>query len=333
VTAVLDDADAATEVPTVPHASWGRRLSAIALDYLPGVAVLATLALVGATAPIGWLWWCVCAAAGLVVFAMFANRIVLPTVKGFSLGRAVAGIRVVRADGEEPGVVRLLLRELAHLLDTGAVFIGWLWPLWDKNNRTFADLLARTEVRVVDPPEYNVRKLAAEVLIGAMVLSAAAAGLGYAVVYRHERAVDQARAQIAEQGPRIVEQMLSYSKDTVQADFARAQGLATDAYRPQLIQQQQAVEKAGLVPNQYYAVSSAVLAPVELNHAAMLIALQGQRGANANDLKFITATVRVDFERSGDEWRVSNLQVLKKPLLPPPSPPPSPPAPPGGAPQ
>jgi Mce-associated membrane protein len=334
VTAVLDDADTVADAVAPPHASWGRRCGAIALDYLPGLAAFATLVLVGITAPVrGWVWWTIWVAAGLVVFATLANRIVLPTVKGFSLGRAVAGIRVVRAEGGEPGVVRLLLRELAHLLDTAAVFIGWLWPLWDKNNRTFADLLTHTEVRVVEPPERNVRTLAAQVLIGAMVLSAAAAGLGYAMVYRHERAVDQARAQIAEQGPRIVEQMLSFSKDTVQADFARAQGLATDAYRAQLIQQQQAVEKAGLVPNQYYAVSSAVLAPVDLSHAAMLIALQGQRGANANDLKFITATVRVDFDRSGDEWRVSNLQVLKKPLLPPPSPPPSPAPPQGGAPQ
>ena len=45
------------------------------------------------------------------------------------------------------------------------------------------------------------------------------------------------------------------------------------------------------------------------------MALQGQRGANANDLKFITATVRVDFARVGGQWRVDNLKVLKKPLL------------------
>lgn len=332
MTVVLDKDVDVEEVRTAPLASWGRRLGAIALDYLPGLAVFATLTLVGITAPFrGWLWWTIWVAAGLVVFAVLANRVVLPTVLGFTLGRAVAGIRVVRADGDRPGVVRLFARELAHLLDTAAVFVGWLWPLWDRRRRTFADLLARTEVQVVEGPQRNVRKLAAWVLIAATLLSAAGAGLGYAVVYRHERAVEQARAQIAEQGPRIVEQMLSYGADTVQEDFARAQSLATDAYRQQIIDQQQAVQKAGVTANEYWAVSSAVLS-VDTTRAAMLLALQGQRGANPNDLKFITATVRVDFERNGDSWRVSNLQVLKRPLLPPPAPPQSQP-PQGGAPQ
>ncbi len=68
---------------------------------------------------------------------------------------------------------------------------------------------------------------------------------GYQTVYRHDRAVEQARTEIAEQGPRIVEQMLSYGTATVQDDFAKAQSLATDGYRPQLIAQQQAVQKAG----------------------------------------------------------------------------------------
>ena len=48
----------------------------------------------------------------------------------------------------------------------------------------------------------------------------------------------------------------------------------------------------------------------------MLLAMQGQRGADPKDLKFITATVRVEFEKSGDgQWRVANLTVLKKPQM------------------
>jgi Mce-associated membrane protein len=97
-------------------------------------------------------------------------------------------------------------------------------------------------------------------------------------------------------------------------DFARAQSLATDGYRSQLTNQQEAVQKAGVTANEYWAVSSAVLS-VSPNQAAMLVALQGQRGADAQSLKFITATVRVDFERSGDgHWRIANLTVLKKPI-------------------
>ena len=84
----------------------------------------------------------------------------------------------------------------------------------------------------MDPPERDMRRLAARCWSAAVVVCAAAVALNYLVVYRHERAVDQARQQIAEQGPRIVEQMLSYGKDTLNDDFARAQSLATDSYRP-----------------------------------------------------------------------------------------------------
>lgn len=44
----------------------------------------------------------------------------------------------------------------------------------------------------------------------------------------------------------------------------------------------------------------------------MLVALQGQRGTDPKDLKFITATVRVDFRKADGQWRVGNLTVLKK---------------------
>ena len=109
--------------------------------------------------------------------------------------------------------------------------------------------------------------------------------------------------------------MLSYNVDTLQQDFSRAQSLTTDGYRPQLIAQQQAVQQAGATSNEYWAVSSAVLS-VTPDKASMLMAMQGQRGTNPNDLKFITATVRVDFDKSPDgQWRVANLTVLKKPQM------------------
>jgi Mce-associated membrane protein len=254
----------------------------------------------------------------LVFLLMAVNRLLLPTITGWSLGRAVFGIAVRKRDGSPVGITRLAARDLAHLLDTAALFIGWLWPLWDRRRRTFADLLLRTEVHKVDRPQRNVRRQAAVALVAATLLCAAGVGLSYQVVYRHDRAVDAARAEIAAEGPRIVEQMLSYDVDTLQQDFSHAQSLTTDAYRPQLIAQQQAVQKAGATKNEYWAVSSAVLStPQETaDHMSMLMAMQGQRGADAKDLKFITATVRVDFDKSADgKWRVANLIVLKKPQM------------------
>ncbi len=335
MTVLLDEDTGAATIPDdgPRYASWPARAGALALDVLPGVAIIATMALLAVTTVHGqWLWWVFTGIAAATLLAVLVNRLVLPSVIGWTLGRAVAGIRVTTSSGQSVGAIRLLGRELAHLLDTAALFIGWLWPLGDRRHRTFADLLLRTEVRVVDPadaPKRNVRRLAGGVLIAAAVLCAAGGGLGYLQVYRQDLAYERARAEITEQGPRIVEQLLSYGTQTVVDDFAKAQTLATDAYRPQLVEQQQAVQKSGVTDNEYWAVSSAVLSSTT-DRAAMLLALQGQRGSDPNNLKFITATVRADFEKNNGRWQVAVLTVLKKPLTGPtgpPGPPPGAPAP------
>ena len=42
-------------------------------------------------------------------------------------------------------VGQTFLRQLCHYLD-GAVYIGYLWPLWDPMRQTFADKLMKTVV-------------------------------------------------------------------------------------------------------------------------------------------------------------------------------------------
>ncbi|MHC9292651.1 RDD family protein [Mycobacterium sp. LTG2003] len=316
MTAVLDSTDVETvnDTPDVPLASWAARVGAFAIDVLPGLAAVASLALLALSAPLyGWLWWASFAVAVLVTIAVLVNRVLWPATTGWSVGRAVFGIRVMTRDGKA-GLVRLLLRDLAHLLDTAAVFIGWLWPLWDKRKRTFADLLTRTEVHRVEEPEQNARRHAGVLILSAAIVCVAAAGVGYLAVYRQDQAVRHAHEQIADEGPRIVEQLLSYGVDSFDQDFARAQSLATDNYRPQVIAQQDAIRKGGPTTNEYWAVSSAVLSATK-TEASMLLAMQGQRGINPQDLKFITATVRADFRKSGDAWQVDNLTVLKKPQM------------------
>ena len=305
--------------PEIAPVRWAVRARALLADVLPGLAVLATTAVLVLASPAdAWARWVFVGVFAATLFAMVVNRLVLPVATGWTLGRALCGIAVRDRSGAPAGLVRLTARELAHLLDTAAVFVGWLWPLWDRRRRTFADLLARTEVVAVEPPRRNMRRVVAVVVVAAALVCAAAAGLGYVAVYRHERATDAARAQVTEQGPRIVEQMLSYSADSMPADFQRAQELTTDAYRPQLAAQQQAAQKAGIKSNDYWAVSSAVLTdpPITPDRVSMLLALQGQRGDDPQNLKFITATVQVEFDRAADgKWLVANLTVLKKPQM------------------
>ena len=114
-----------------------------------------------------------------MLLSIAVNRLLLPAVTGWSLGRALMGIAVVRRDGTAVGPWRLLVRDIAHLLDTLALFVGWLWPLWDGRGRTFADLLVRTEVRRREPAPARAGRTALIVVSVAAALAVAAAVLGY----------------------------------------------------------------------------------------------------------------------------------------------------------
>lgn len=313
-TTTAESVSTGSELEAAPVlASWPARAGALALDVVLGVAVIAVMALLGYAARANWTLWAYASVATLAAAAILVNRWLLPSMTGWSLGRSLFSIRVVRVPGGTPaGMGRLILRDLAHLLDTVAVLLGWLWPLWDPRHRTFADLLLHTEVRVVPAPQRDPGRRAGQVLLAGALICLAAVGLSYGVQFRHDQAVDEARRQIAEQGPKIVEHVLSYGVDTYQNDFKTAQGLVTDSYRDQLIKQQQISSKKPTT-NQYYAVSSAVLT-ADTDKATMLLALQGQRGVDTNSLRFITATVRVDFVKAPEgKWQLSNLTVLKSP--------------------
>jgi Mce-associated membrane protein len=323
VTAVLNQVPAssaptANEAAGGQPASWPARAAAFAVDVFFGIGVVAALILVAwSTEQRNLLWWLCVSVAAIVLLCVALNRLLLPVVTGWSLGRALTGIAVVHRDGTAVGPWRLLARDVAHLLDTLALFVGWLWPLWDARRRTFADLLARTEVRRREAAPALAPRLAVVAVSVAAALAVGAAASGYGVVYRHDFELGQAREQIAVQGPKIVEEMLSYDPSTLQADFDRAQSLASDGYRPQLAVQQQAIakqatQKPGIVANDYWVTNSAVLTSTT-HDATMLLLMQGQRGVAPNE-RTITATVRVGFTKSGDgKWQVAALSVLAKP--------------------
>ena len=312
----------ATEVIPAPSqnslAPWHVRVGAFAVDVLPGIAVVATMLLVWhAVPPRGVWWWVSISVAGVAFLLILVNRSVLPTVTGWSLGRAVYGVAVAGRDGEVPGPWRLLLRDLAHLLDTISLLVGWLWPLWDSRRRTFSDMLLRTEVQRVEPDEWprNLRRWTAAALLTCACVCLAGAAISYAVVYSRDRAIDQTRQQIAIEGPKIVAQMLTYDPKSLHDDFARAQSLATDKYRRELAAQQDTVQKGHPVVNEYWPMDSSVQSATP-DRATMLLFMQGRRGAPPEE-RYITATVRVSFAKGGDQhWRVDELTVLTKPKPP-----------------
>lgn len=295
-------------------APWHSRVGALALDVFPGLAVIATMALVSRTVPSGAAWGWVCISViGVVVLLMLVNRLLLPTITGWSLGRALFGIAVVRRDGAATGPWTLLLRELAHLLDTASI-VGWLWPLWDSRRRTFADLLLRTEARRLDPDRQppGVRRWSMIAVSAAAGLCLAGIATGYGVVYSQERGAEQTIAQLKTQGPKIVAQMLTYDPKSLDTDFARARSLATDKYRTQLTVQQDVVKNKNPVINEYWVTNNSVES-ASPDRATMLMFMQGRRGADPQ-VRYISATVRVTFAKEGDDqWRVDDLTVLTKP--------------------
>ena len=329
---MVDDAPENTEVqppldaPAGPPAGWWARAGAFSIDVLFGLGVVAAILMIGLSAPAqGWLYWVCMVLAGAVLLAVLVNRTLLPAATGWSLGRSIFGIVVVRRDGTPAGPWRLLVRDLAHLVDTAPLFLGWLWPLIDSRGRTFADLLCGTEVRRADGAVPDRSRLVERLVAGAAALAVVIAGLGYGLVYRQQQATAQTRSQISIDGPKIVADMLSYTAKTANDDFAKAQSLVTDGYRPELTQQQESVRKIGLVDNDYWATNSAVLSATA-DRATMLMLLQGQRGV-APKQRFIIASVRASFEKApGGQWLVSDLTVLSPPK-PAPAPAPAPPAP------
>lgn len=295
-------------------AGWPARALAAAIDVLPGAAVAAAAGIAAVMAPRfspwWWLWLLLCGAAILLTAV---NRVIAPAVTGWSLGRAVVGIEVARADGGAVGPGRLLVREAAHLLDTLPLLAGWLMPLWDRRRRTGADLLARTESRCVPAPSGGAVRRVVRVLIGAALVCAAVTGASYLTVYQPDRVVEQARDDIARTGPELVVEMLSYAPDTIDADFERASTLTTERYHPELELGQRAAREAPL-RHSYFVPHSAVLES-GVDRARLLVMLRGELG-DPPEVWNSTATAVVDFVKTDRDWLIDELTILRRSPIP-----------------
>ncbi|GAA2238275.1 hypothetical protein GCM10010413_44210 [Promicromonospora sukumoe] len=136
------------------YASWGQRFVAVILDnaILAGVTWLALGPEFGVpTLTPGWGSTAQDAARGggplvLVPVAALAVLLVLQATTGWTPGKLVTGIRVVREDEHRPaGLGKTLARWVLHFLDA-ILLIGYLRPAWHAKRQTFADSIVRTVV-------------------------------------------------------------------------------------------------------------------------------------------------------------------------------------------
>jgi uncharacterized RDD family membrane protein YckC len=65
---------------------------------------------------------------------------------GFTPGKAVLGLKVVRKNGGKASFGRSLLRFFAYWISAVPLFLGFLWVLWDPNRQGWHDKIAGTKV-------------------------------------------------------------------------------------------------------------------------------------------------------------------------------------------
>jgi uncharacterized RDD family membrane protein YckC len=157
--------------PVYPYAPWGRRVGAYLIDFLPAIVAqvvfyigytiwLITLVqrdapaeeLSDLTANTGWML-----VGGVLLLAAFGwqiyNRWLVAGRTGQSLGKRVLKTKLLaEATGQPIGPLNACLRDICHILDAMAFYIGFLWPLWDDKRQTFADKIMKTVVPDASPP-------------------------------------------------------------------------------------------------------------------------------------------------------------------------------------
>jgi uncharacterized RDD family membrane protein YckC len=118
-------------------ASWGRRVGGALLDGLIfGIPLLVIDLLIGSRA-----------VADVLDILLGLVLGYLNGAQGQTPGKRIVGIKVVRdADGALLGGGLGIVRSIVHILDAIPCLLGYLWPLWDNKNQTFADKIMSTVV-------------------------------------------------------------------------------------------------------------------------------------------------------------------------------------------
>ena len=89
--------------------------------------------------------WMIAAVIGIF------NFFLLPIVRGQSIGKLIAGLKIVGKDGQAAGPVQIVLRNLfGYLLTLASLGIGFLVSVLNRSGRTLHDYLFGTVVIYAD---------------------------------------------------------------------------------------------------------------------------------------------------------------------------------------
>jgi len=136
-----------------PYANWLYRVGSYLIDGV--VLLLPGYILYGASAAFADQQGNPSAAGLVLVLLGFAylvavsiwNLFIRQGRTGWSVGKQALGTRLVSEQTGQPiGAGSAFLRQLCHILDALACYIGYLWPIWDRKRQTFADKIMSTIV-------------------------------------------------------------------------------------------------------------------------------------------------------------------------------------------
>jgi uncharacterized RDD family membrane protein YckC len=150
------------------YASWFQRVGAFLIDQLIGMVALIPyyigIAMTAGsvettTDPVtGQLTTTSDGTSGVALVLMFLgialsvayfvwNYCIRQGRTGYTIGKGVVGIKLVKLDTGQPmGAGLSFVRQLAHIVDALPCYLGYLWPLWDSKRQTFADKIMSTVV-------------------------------------------------------------------------------------------------------------------------------------------------------------------------------------------
>jgi uncharacterized RDD family membrane protein YckC len=93
----------------------------------------------------------------LVVFAASVYLAIQVGQTGQSPGMRVMGLKCIGIQTGQPiGAGLGFVRAIAHIVDSIICYIGWLFPLWDRNRQTLADKIMSTVVIVVPKQAFSL---------------------------------------------------------------------------------------------------------------------------------------------------------------------------------
>ena len=138
--------------PVGQSVEWSSRVVPFLLDYIAPMIIPELLIMIGGSnLSMGMVGtgYALMVVAGIYSIWNLGYR---QGTTGQSLGKTVGKTKLVSEDTGQPlGFGQAFLRQLVHILDALPCYVGFLSPLWDEKNQTWADKIMRTAVVPAEP--------------------------------------------------------------------------------------------------------------------------------------------------------------------------------------